>query len=103
MDLEARIAELEDQVADLQAGFVNLRALVSTSNIRGATKRIISRSAIPERPIHNCGDADCDGNGHSLATMGRFLPCHDEWTKQLEDYRVSMLILNKKSGTRAKK
>jgi len=83
--LEKEIAAIKEQIGDMQRGFVNLRAMVQTSNLRGATKRIAASTALTE-PAHNCGDLDCDGKGHSKSRLGESLPCRAAWTEELHQY-----------------
>jgi hypothetical protein len=39
-----------------------------------------------EEPVHDCGDPDCDGHGHSKSRLGEVLPCRKAWIDELEAY-----------------
>ena len=87
--LEKEIAAIKEQIGDIQRGFVNLRAMVQTSNLRGATRRIVADINLVE-PVHNCGNPDCDGQGHSKSRLGELLPCRAAWMEEMHRYHQSI-------------
>jgi hypothetical protein len=84
--LRDQVQALQAQVQALQRGFINLRALIKTSNVRGATREILKQLVPLKPPVHKCNYPDCDGAGRTY--RGEILPCYVPWKEEWAVYNA---------------